>query len=198
MATSRSLALSWRKHLAEVKESQPFGPLSKKFDVTGGLHCETGPAYISPTRCIWYYEGNKHGLDVDIFGTRLYYFRGVCVPPRYVEEPELLTLEEILCHRNAEVRYVGMEIYGYDRMEETEQFQVVDHDKESDAKLLKFTSDHLEEPLMLVRVINGTPEPDGTYKVYFLRVPPEMKRAKEAVAWTFRYEEADYNPSVET
>ena len=36
-----------------------------------------------------------------------------------------------------------------------------------------------------VEVRNGTAEPDGTHKTYFLRVPSQMRTAREAVAWTY-------------
>ena len=36
-----------------------------------------------------------------------------------------------------------------------------------------------------VEVVNGTPEPDGTMKHYFLQVPPEIRTPTEAVAWTY-------------
>ena len=36
-----------------------------------------------------------------------------------------------------------------------------------------------------VEVINGTPEPDGTRKHYFLQVPPDLRTPTEAVAWTY-------------
>ena len=38
---------------------------------------------------------------------------------------------------------------------------------------------------MLVEVLNATAEQDGTRKTYFLRVPPTVRTAREAVAWTF-------------
>jgi hypothetical protein len=50
----------------------------------------------------------------------------------------------------------------------------------------------------MVRVRNSTPEPDGTYKHYFLRVPPNITRAKQAVAWTFGLEEDQYFPDLES
>jgi len=50
----------------------------------------------------------------------------------------------------------------------------------------------------MVKVINQTPEPDGTRKVYFLRVPPTIITAKEAVAWTFDQPGEEYNPLEET
>jgi hypothetical protein len=43
-----------------------------------------------------------------------------------------------------------------------------------------------EEPQLMVRVMNSTPEPDGSFKHYVLRVPPTIATAREAIAWTFR------------
>ena len=44
-----------------------------------------------------------------------------------------------------------------------------------------------------VEVINGTPEPDGSFKHYFLQVPPEMQSARQAVAWTYDMTESEYS-----
>jgi hypothetical protein len=49
-----------------------------------------------------------------------------------------------------------------------------------------------------VHVVNSTPEPDGTYNNYFLRVPPETKTAREGVAWTFGLTADEYDPLKET
>jgi hypothetical protein len=50
----------------------------------------------------------------------------------------------------------------------------------------------------MVHVVNKTPEPDGSYKDYFLCVPPTMRTAREAVAWTFGLDADAYKPLVET
>lgn len=55
-----------------------------------------------------------------------------------------------------------------------------------------------DEPLLIVRVTNATPEADGTFKDYFLRVPPHIETAKEAVAWTFGLTEREYAPEQES
>ncbi|MBA3992114.1 MAG: hypothetical protein C0469_01210, partial [Cyanobacteria bacterium DS2.3.42] len=55
-----------------------------------------------------------------------------------------------------------------------------------------------DEPLVMVRVKNSTAEPDGSFREYFLRVPPFMRTAKEAVAWTFDFREDQYQPEEET
>ena len=50
-----------------------------------------------------------------------------------------------------------------------------------------------DEPLMVVKVINSTAEPDGSFKDYFLRVDPKfyggIKTARAAVASTWRNED---------
>jgi hypothetical protein len=50
----------------------------------------------------------------------------------------------------------------------------------------------------MVKVKNSTPEPDGLFKDYFLRVPPTVKTAHEAVAWTFGETPETYNPVMES
>jgi hypothetical protein len=55
-----------------------------------------------------------------------------------------------------------------------------------------------DEPMVVVKVTNSTPEPDGTFRIYFLRVPPNIRTARGAVAWTFGMREDDYTPIVET
>lgn len=49
------------------------------------------------------------------------------------------------------------------------------------------------------RVVNSTPEADGTYCRYFLRVPPTIGTARAAVAWTFGIDRvADYAIAVQS
>ena len=50
----------------------------------------------------------------------------------------------------------------------------------------------------MVEVINSSPEPDGEFKHYWLRVPPNITKAREAVAWTFGMSAAKYQPAIET
>jgi len=55
-----------------------------------------------------------------------------------------------------------------------------------------------DEPLVLVRVVNSTPERNGKFKHYFLRVPPDLTTARAAVAWTFSQTAEQYAPHIET
>jgi hypothetical protein len=145
--------------------------------VDDDLHCEDGPAVAWPG------------------GARYWFWRGVQVPQKVVEAPESLTAAEINEEQNVEVRRVMQERFGYDR-----------YLKDSNAKLLQtddfgalwWYDNPGDEPLVMVELLNATPEPDGSVKTYFLRVPPTMKTAREAVAWTFEFSDGEYEPAVES
>lgn len=49
-----------------------------------------------------------------------------------------------------------------------------------------------------VEVRNGTPEPDGTFKHYYLHVPPMVRTPREAVAWTYGLAADQYAPVERT
>jgi hypothetical protein len=55
-----------------------------------------------------------------------------------------------------------------------------------------------DEPIVMIEVVNRTPEPDGSFKRYWLRVPPTVRTAREAVAWTFNMPAEQYAPEIET
>jgi hypothetical protein len=50
--------------------------------------------------------------------------------------------------------------------------------------------------LKMVEVVNGTAEPDGSRKTYWLNVPPHVETARQAVAWTYGLEPEDYDGLV--
>lgn len=53
-------------------------------------------------------------------------------------------------------------------------------------------------PEAWIEVTNSTPEPDGTFARYMIRVRPDVKTAREAVASTFGLTAEQYNPEKET
>ena len=54
------------------------------------------------------------------------------------------------------------------------------------------------EPVVLVEVLNATAQRSGTRKTYFLRVPPTVRTAREAVAWTFGMNAEAYQLTAES
>lgn len=55
-----------------------------------------------------------------------------------------------------------------------------------------------DEDIAMVEVKNSTAEPDGTFRTYYLRVPPSVQTPREAVAWTFHLEPDEYVPTFQS
>ena len=49
-----------------------------------------------------------------------------------------------------------------------------------------------------VEVVNGTAEPDGSYRHYFLRVPNTIRTPRGAVAWSYGLTAEQYRVKVRT
>jgi len=146
-------------------------------DSRNRLHCENGQA-------IGWSDG---------FG--LYRWHGVAVPEYVILRPSEITPAKIEAENNAEVRRVMIERYGQTRYLIDSGAREIHSDDYGTLYRKEIAND---EPLVMVKVVNSTPEPDGTFKDYFLRVPPTIKRAREAVAWTFDVPEEEYAPLVQT
>jgi hypothetical protein len=142
----------------------------------GRLHAESRPAVEWPC-------------------SRLYFWRGVRVPRHMIEEPGAITLASIFDEGNLEVRRIMIERYGHARFLSDLGAKPVASDDFGTLYRVEFADDEL---LALVKVTNSTPEPDGSRKEYFLRVPPSMRTAREAVAWTFGVPVSGYAPLMET
>ena len=188
---------AWKARLDFFSTEYPFGPIQRFTNEEGNLHKDDGPAYITPTRITWYRNGRKHGLDADKWGSISYYYEGVRIPPHFYTKPDSLTITEVLAHPNTEVRYVGIKIVGMDRVLDSENTTIIHKDKQKNQILFQIKG-IFDEPVSYVKVVNSTQEPDGTYKDYYLCVPPTVKTCQEAVAWTFRLEEDEYQPEQET
>jgi len=188
---------AWKARLDFFSTEYPFGPITRFTNEEGNLHKDDGPAYITPTRITWYRNGRKHGLDADKWGSISYYYEGVRIPPHFYTKPDSLTITEVLAHPNTEVRYVGIKIVGMDRVLDSNNTTIIHKDKQKNQILFQIKG-IFEEPVSYVKVVNSTQEPDGTYKDYYLCVPPTVKTCQQAVAWTFRLEENEYQPEQET
>ncbi len=55
-----------------------------------------------------------------------------------------------------------------------------------------------DEPIVMVELVNASPELDGSLKTYMLRVPPTVRTCREAVAWTFGLSVEQWQPAMET
>ncbi|MGW4034284.1 DUF6745 domain-containing protein [Streptomyces sp. NPDC004838] len=128
-------------------------------------------------------------------GFGLYAWRGMPVPAEFLSELTSLTTDRIRDEENAELRRVMLEHYGYDRYLAESGAQPVHKDETGTLWRIPLRGD---EDVVMVEVLNSTAEPDGTFRTYWLRVPPETRTAKEGVAWTFGLEAEAYEPLRQT
>jgi len=128
-------------------------------------------------------------------GYSVYAVHGVRVPADIIEDRSSITVARIEAEENAEVRRVMIEFYGLEKYVLDSGAKEI-HKDEFGILYRKELND--DEPIVMVKVVNSTPEPDGSFKDYFLRVPPEIETAQSAVAWTFGVDEDEYAPLAET
>ena len=147
-------------------------------DERGRLHCENGPAVEYPD------------------GWKIYASHGVRLPDYIIERPGEISVEKIDSEPNAEIRRVMIEKFGKARFIKESGAEQIHKD---DYGILWNRQTSNGELISFVEVINATPEPDGSFRNYFLRVPPAMKTARNAVAWTFGKERENlYAPTIQT
>lgn len=142
----------------------------------GLLHCEDGAAAV-------YRDGWS-----------LHAWHGVGVARWVIDQPDLVTPGMIGNQSDVSMKRVLLERYGYARYVQELGCEVQSDDWGSLWRASTFD----DEPLVMVHVLNATPEPDGSFKDYFLRVPPGVTSARQAVAWTFAATEDGYGPKVQT
>jgi hypothetical protein len=153
-------------------------------DDRGRLHCESGPAVAYPD------------------GWAIYAVHGVRVPRYVIEHPRQIDIARIDAVKNAEVRRVMIDRYRHgEEVSGSAAFmrdagERLDHDERFGTLWRRNVPG--DEPIVMIEVINSTREPDGRRKRYWLRVPPNMTTAHEAVAWSFNVPAKDYAPKVET
>lgn len=145
-------------------------------------------------------------------GFSIHAIHGVAVPGYVVEEPHKINVYKINHELNAEVRRIMIDRYKLGKpVSGAAAFVLdaggkrIDHDERWGT--LWYLEQNIrstveEEDLVVLEVVNRTPEPDGTFKHYFLRVPPHIRRAYDAAAWTFGIDTTNsldvYNPQSET
>jgi Domain of unknown function (DUF6745) len=151
-------------------------PRVVRHDARGRLHCADGPAVVY--RDEW----------------PAYAWKGVLVPHWIIERRELVTVRTIGEAQDPQIRRCMIDILTPERFIATGGAYRV---AEDEAGVL-WRQRWRWEAWAAVEVVNGTPEPDGTTKHYFLQVPANMRTAREAVAWTYGLPEQRYRPAVRT
>ena len=109
---------------------------------------------------------------------------------RIVLRAKELPIPLILTIPNATQRRAAIEIYGGPRaLIEAGGGKLVQQDDFGTLWSLAYSEPDVSDwRSMYVEVVNSTANPDGSFDHYFLRVPPSMQTAKQAVAWTGYFE----------
>jgi hypothetical protein len=133
-------------------------------------------------------------------GFSIHAVHGVRVEQGMLEEPNTITVAEIERQTNMEVRRTLLESMGYGRYLSLSGAVQVSRDETGVLWRRTFArpGSGARRTWCFVEVVNGTREPDGSYKRYFLRVPPTMRTAREAVAWTYGLTAETYEPLIRT
>jgi hypothetical protein len=131
-------------------------------------------------------------------GVSYYFWNGVRVPEKLIEAAHSVGYDDIVSEANAEVRRCYQEILGSERFANILGIESIDikTDRAGNELVLyrtrdidKIAGDHL----YFAKVICPS-----TARTYFLCVPPQIRSAEEAVAWTFGKSPGDYLPIIET
>jgi hypothetical protein len=154
-------------------------------DEHGRLHCLAGPALA-------YRDGFA-----------IHAVHGVLVPADVIDDPGRIDVARIDRETNVEVRRVMIERYRHgEEVNGPAAFildaggERLDHDERFGTLWRRNVPG--DEPIAMIEVVNATREPDGGFRRYWLRVPPEVRTAREAVAWTFSMTAQEYAPVKET
>jgi hypothetical protein len=129
-------------------------------------------------------------------GVKTYAIHEVAVNRKIIEEWDKITGKDIDKEQNVEVRRVLIERYGFARYILETGATLVQEDRYG--QLYKKQRNSWQEPVVMVKVRNSTPEPDGSIKDYYLRVRWDTETAHQGVASTFGLTAEEYNPIVET
>lgn len=139
-----------------------------KIDAENRPHCENGPSHR------W--------RD----GWALYHWHGVSIPAEWIENKAALTAQTALTWPNIEQRRVACEILGWSAILSALNAKTIDLDGDPEiGELVEVDIPEIGRERFL-RVLCGTG------RQFALPVPPDMKTALQANAWTFGYDNAGF------
>lgn len=169
---------------------------------SSNLHREHGPAVVTKNLIQYVVNGRLHRADgpavISSNGGKTFYWKGIFIEPSLWAGKDTMPATDILKLPNAEVRRCMVEMIGYENFIKRAEAKIIDEDKKAGSVLyrVEMPDDDKEEPLVVIKVTDGTPfmDKDGKEKrkEYFLRVPPATLTCLEAVAWTFDMDPKEY------
>jgi len=173
----------WAEECAAISDR----PVRVARDAAGRLHHETEKA-------LEYRDG---------WG--LYSWHGYRIPETHewiIAEKSKITPDKIEHETNAELRRIMLEIFGFENYVKAREAKVISEDvlHGQPRRLLEF--EVANEKVRAVEVVNGTKEPDGTYRKFILGCVRQDGRypdtPAEAIAWSYGINPSKYKESVRT
>jgi hypothetical protein len=166
-----------------------------------GMRCTGDLVALLRPRMRFDEEGRLHhwdGLPAAEWpnGNGLYFWHGVGMTESAGRDPNAVTPARIAGWANAERRRVAMARIGVEPFMAALRGSVVQQD--DFGRLWKTEREIDGEPVVAVEVVNSTLEPDGSYRRYFLRVPPSTRTARRGVAWSFGLTRHTYAPVAQS
>jgi hypothetical protein len=154
-----------------------------------------------PRPALWFVDRRLHreeGAAIDWATERYFYWRGIEVPDWIIDRPGDITAAAIGKEANAEIRRCMLERFGFGRYLRESGGSLIAQDRHGKLWLTSLDRQGHAQSETVLEVQNGTREPDGTYRQYFLSVPADMRSATEAVAWTYGLSPEQYDLAVRT
>jgi hypothetical protein len=121
-----------------------------------------------------------------------YFWRGTRVPASWIVDPSGVKAAHLLFWSSAEERRVGLEIVGWDRLLRQLSPESIDRDADPTVGELLEARMPDGETLRFLRVRCGTG------REFVLSVPPTMRAAREANAWTYGLTQETYELEART
>lgn len=121
-------------------------------------------------------------------GWRVHAWKGVRLPARLIDERQSLTVADIHHATDPVIRRCMIEIMTPEKFIAAGGALIISKDDTGILWHRRWRSDAWSA----VEVVNGTRDPDGTFRHYFLQVPADMRTARQAVAWTYHMSERQY------
>jgi hypothetical protein len=157
---------------------------------------------VLATPAIWTDGRRLHRADGPALAwrwTKIYAWKGVVVPERVIMRQDEINPRTIQTEANQEIRRTMIDIYGLGRYLHDTKAVMIQEDETG--RLWRLQPQHdaaghrprQRDDIVAVEVENGTIEPDGSRKTYWLNVPPHMTTAKEAVSWSYALTPEQYD-----
>ena len=181
----------------EVFEENNLIHLALFNEMVSGFRLGSQEAWLvrKPTRLERDEQGRLHSADGMCMqyadGWGFYAWHGVCCSEKIILRPEQLAREDWINESNMELRRVIQERLGSDLFVTLVGGKCIDQGQRGELIEIDLGND----PEHVARFVHV--QDTSTERMYYLRVPPHIKRADIGVAWTFGLDVEDYRPLQE-